>query len=519
MKKAILLFLLCFSFVCLLTSCEKNHAHEFGEWSTVREANCLEEGLRERYCFCLEKETETIPTTEHVPAEMVACNWGQICSICKTVLRQPGPHEYGEFVVVTPATCKVNGEKKQTCKFCGDTVYKKIIATGHKYGDFTVIKEATCDTPGLREKYCACGDKISETLEAAHTGYWTILKEPTKTENGARELDCSVCNQKITETLYAFGSSGLQYKRITANTCTIIGIGTCTDEDVVIPEFIDGNTVVAIEDEAFKNCAFMVSLMIPATVTEIGSNIVSGASRLNTVYYYPSTTCFSATFNGAYIKKVVFGGTVAFKISDYVEEVVLSDTVTHIADSAFEGCTNLKSIVIPEGIKTVGYRAFAECTSLACVELPDTLTTIGSSAFFNCKALKSLVFPESITAIPASIFYFCESLESVVIPASVTRIDSTAFSCCTSLTEITIPGSLTYLGSEVFAYCSSLTSLTLPKEISHIFSNLFMESENLKNITYVGTIAEWRAIPKDTGWKANSSVQKVICSDGVINDI
>lgn len=43
---------------------EEQHEHEFGEWTIVTEATSEEEGLKERYCECGEKESETIPKLE-----------------------------------------------------------------------------------------------------------------------------------------------------------------------------------------------------------------------------------------------------------------------------------------------------------------------------------------------------------------------------------------------------------------------------------------------------------------------
>ena len=540
-KTKIFLLLLCLSFICLLTSCTKEHVHKYGEWVTVKEATCAEEGLQERSCYCLEKETQAIPPTdEHVRNDTVACNWGQTCKVCNTVLRQPGPHEYGEPTVITPVTCKTNGEQKQVCKYCGDTVYKKLLATGHRYGDFVTVKEATCSEPGLRERHCEkCDDKISETVVASHTGEWLIVKEPTKSEDGAREIDCTSCQKKITETLYAYGSSGLAYWLDASNKiCKITGIGTCTDADVVIPKYIEGYTVTVIGDGAFRDCKTMTSLSIPSTVTKIGDWVVSGATNLTTLYYNSSCQCSFSNFGNAPITKIVYGGTYVGMITTTVEEVVIIGNPTQIENEAFWGSA-LTSIVIPEGVTSIGYRAFENCSNLTSITIPSSVTSIGYSAFSGCRSLTEIVIPEGVTELGNMLFFACESLTSVVIPSSVTKIDGSAFSGCCNLTEIilpegvtqiveyafssckaltafNVPDGITEIENGMFMYCEAMTDVVIPASVKRIGVNAFYQCTNLKSITFRGTKAEWEAIVKGTDWNQWSGLKTVTCSDGVI---
>lgn len=50
----------------MLAACgDPEHEHAWGEWTTVKEATCLEDGSKERVCGCGEKQTETIKALGH----------------------------------------------------------------------------------------------------------------------------------------------------------------------------------------------------------------------------------------------------------------------------------------------------------------------------------------------------------------------------------------------------------------------------------------------------------------------
>lgn len=48
----------------------------------------------------------------------------------------------------------------------------------------------------------------------------------------------------------------------------------------------------------------------------------------------------------------------------------------------------------------------------------NSVTKIGESAFSFCKLLKSILFPNSVTEICGCTFYYCSSLTNIAIPNS-----------------------------------------------------------------------------------------------------
>ena len=129
--------------------------------------------------------------------------------------------------------------------------------------------------------------------------------------------------------------------------------------------------------------------------------------------------------------------------------------------------------------------------------IPDNVTSIDDFAFEDCRNLTSIVIPDSVTSIGSSAFYNCSKLTSVVIPDSVTSIGDRAFEWCDSLTEVVIPNRVTWewIGEYIFSGCT-----------------------NLKEIQFKGTQKEALDMLEDMDeiWREGSFIQKIICTDGII---
>ena len=76
-----------------------------------------------------------------------------------------------------------------------------------------------------------------------------------------------------------------------------------------------------------------------------------------------------------------------FKDNTDIVAVLLGANITEIPESAFEGCSNLKSVIAP-GVTKIGNNAFKGCTSLETFEVSKKVTSIGENAFAGVPEIK-----------------------------------------------------------------------------------------------------------------------------------
>ena len=352
----------------------------------------------------------------------------------------------------------------------------------------------------------------------------------------------SLTNIELSESLTSISSYAF-------NNCTSL-------TNIELPE-----SLTNISNSAFYNCSSLIDVVIPDNVTSIGASAFSGCSSLESVtlpflgdkLYSPTEMKFSYAFSTpASLKEVIVTkatviGDNAFDGCNYIEKIVLPNSVTSIGKKVFYDCASLKEVVLSTNISTIPEYTFYGCSSLANFEIPTNIITIERNAFYNCTAITNIVVPNSVTSIgqyafygtslesitlpfigdkatggsnlflgyifgssrysynssgvptslkeviltgttiPSNAFYGCASLTNIVFPYA-TSIGNAAFAGCTSLVNITIPETVTSIGTSAFSNCTNLTSINLPEGITVLSSSMFNNCISLTSIEIPNTV-------------------------------
>jgi hypothetical protein len=106
-----------------------------------------------------------------------------------------------------------------------------------------------------------------------------------------------------------------------------------------------------------------------------------------------------------------------------LESIVIPDTVTVIGSDAFSGCTSLKSIEIPASVTLIESGAFEGCTSLTNITIPKTVKEVELDIFYNCTNLESVEILNGTLKIDkdSSLFHNCPKVKVYVPEGKLQR--------------------------------------------------------------------------------------------------
>ncbi len=115
-------------------------------------------------------------------------------------------------------------------------------------------------------------------------------------------------------------SQGLAYEGTAyGSSCYVVGIGTCKDSAIIIPEKNpEGKTVIGIQAGAFKDCASIVSIDIPSTVKKIDKTAFDGCTSLTTLNFFGSQRLWKEN-----MKDLVLPANVNLVFTSYLDLTVL----------------------------------------------------------------------------------------------------------------------------------------------------------------------------------------------------
>ncbi len=324
------------------------------------------------------------------------------------------------------------------------------------------------------------------------------------------------------------GSNGLEYVFDIKNQyVTLIGIGSCTDSEIIVPTTYGGlpvtrisqafggnftsivisESVTDIEEGAFADCPNLKSVHFPASVKNIPVKGLMNCKHLESLTVAPENPNYTSSGN------CIIDRRTGILLLGLDTSVIPSDgSVNKIGEKAFINRSGLAEIIIPEGVTVIGEHAFANCTELKSVFLPGSLKEIGLQAFSGCTSLVEIKI-EAAEVIFDYAFKDCTSLESIVLPNSCEVLNGRIFENCTSLKSVKLPETLMYLNC-LFVNCPSLESVTLPASLTQLDSSPFVDCNKLTDLRFAGATEEWNAVEKPLFWHRGCMFTVIHCSDG-----
>lgn len=498
-----------------------------------------------RYSSC---ETETVPMTKENIADF-------------------NTDEAGDYVyVVTYGGRKFEQDKTLfTYKVKEDKVVSIEVLSGSLLGPFVVGEDLDLRESKIKAEYQSGKTKDVDITASMVSGY-------NKNAKGAQNLTIAYGGKTVDFAITVKQVSSLSiYEAPTAKYCLnqkpeeilIKAVFDSSDDyDIIqvpqetIEELFDTETK---GDKTFtytyggKTASFNYTVYefvylyytddgLKATITGMDFNAPEGDRKAVKL-----TDCVNIsieTIDGLDVETIEAG---AFSGQSGISTITLPDTIISIGDSAFSGCTRLKTVNVPAGA-SVGKTIFKNCTSLENLSIPGSAkdylylyfaetpkksgdkvalptnltvkftegTTTLSDEFFDriSTQIKKVVFPSTQTSLGTqsrlNIIDAFESKSSVVkvidgvlytesgaclyfYPKKVTKTELTLGEEVTSienvqnneyLKTVVINGDLTKLAESAFRSCTALSSVTFNGSLDKIPQGAFDQCEKLTEFVF-----------------------------------
>lgn len=518
---------------------ETDHVHVWGDWTTVQEATCTENGVQERTCACGEKETQHMDRLSHSFTDWMTIKdptcvetglSQRYCTVCNYTESKPieaTGHTEVKVDEVAP-TCTETGLSEGTkCSGCGEflTAQEVIPATGHSFGDWYTTKEATEAEKGELRRDCSKCDGFEVTVIAElshdHNRWDTIIIDgvvPTCTEPGLTAgKKCSGCGE-ILESQKDIPATGHTYRTVvTKPTCTKQGHTThsCHCGDSYVDSYVAALghsmgswkqtkaptcTEKGTEKRDCANCDYTESRKIEAAGHNHES-IVTAPTAIKDGYI--TYTCFACgdtyektiipeTFMVTQKNRVMVGFTGKEDENLVIPTVFQSEDgtwfrVEGIGMFAFEDCKSLNSIEIPDSVTSIGNNAFAGCTNLENITIPASVTTIWDRAFSGCESLQKVNITDLSAWLSIMINFVDMDGNGLFEADEVSNPLSNGADLYINgelVDDLVIPSTVTSIKDGAFYGCTSLTSIEIPDSVTTIGDHAFNSCSNLSTVTF-----------------------------------
>ena len=351
-----------------------------------------------------------------------------------------------------------------------------IRVTHESSGNYIIKDETTCIAEGaLNSGYVESITSISiptsvKSIGADNFDISALMEIIVEADNENYKSIDGVLYTKDGKTLTKYPQSKTDATFVMPNTVETIQDNAFDDAEfksIILSKFL-----VNIGDYAFYGCNSLTSIEIPNSVTSIGEAAFSYCGNLKNINVGDNITNIglNAFANTEFTRNTANYENELLYLNKYligykgnalsIDTIDIKNGTKVIADDALFGYFNLfTSVNLPSSIKIIGDSAFYGCSKLKTISGGAGVEIIGDFAFADCETLSSVPAFNNVISIGDFSFYDCEQLVNISFGNKLKNIGEGAFWCCTSLNSITINSSVEFIGDQAFGFCTSLSKI------------------------------------------------------------
>ena len=180
---------------------------------------------------------------------------------------------------------------------------------------------------------------------------------------------------------------------------------------VIIPETLDGLTVVEVSPEVFFKNERLTYIKLPSGLSFISGEAFQYCSSLTEIQVNENNPYF-VSIDGVLYMKDTNENSATFGKPIYLSNFPAGKS---------------GSYTIPYGVKTIGSYAFSRCYNLTEIKMHNTVTIINAYAFENCWGLENIRLSDNLKILRKKALANCFSLKYIDLPSSLINIGDDAF--------------------------------------------------------------------------------------------
>ena len=201
-------------------------------------------------------------------------------------------------------------------------------------------------------------------------------------------------------------------------------------ENVLIPEAIDGHSVVGIKENAFEYDEIIKTVTISKNIQNIADSAFYNCKNLESFNVVDDNNYYSS------IDGILFNKNKT-KLLEYIANrqdttYTIPNGVEEIAENAFKDAKNLITINIPNSVNKINSYSFSGCSKLEKINVSEDNSTYLSEdgVVFNKAKTEIVKYPSA------------KKGNEYIVADSVSKILTDSFEACTNLKKITIPSTV-----------------------------------------------------------------------------
>ena len=283
--------------------------------------------------------------------------------------------------------------------------------------------------------------------------------------------------------------------------------------------------VSVIEDLAFAGCPYLFpSIVIPETLTHLGSNVFKDCTRLFSVEFKgEAPTSYGANAFGGNLSNFVAPARYSNVWLDLKESLsglinnirwrLDNGHMSHMPGEPSDGTYSDLRFRIEKGVAFV-----TSCSSNAAnITIPDRFLGfrvfgIDEQAFYGLTSLSQVTFGANIVEVGNHTFVYCHNLAKVTLNNKLQKIGNGAFDG-TSLTSLTLPNSVKSIGDYAFAG-TKLTALTIPNSVTDLGYNVVSGCSELETFV-IGNGVTREIYDREYYYSSLPKLKTLVLGDGI----